>query len=658
MFTVVITEKGGAQRRMDFDKSEVTIGRVQGNDIILPKGNVSKRHSRIVLKDSRFIVVDLKSTNGTYVNGRKITSPLVVKPGDKIYIGDFIMTVEEGAAAASQPSMPAPNAAPPLPDAPPPQQPPPPMGAPPMGSPPAGQPPLGQPPMAPPQAPPQAPQPAPSFEPPPAPEMQPPPMQADGGRPRLPTQQDPQAAAFGGAGPTSAPPPLPSNAPAEPALPPPGPSGGFGLDREPPEEPPRAPTSRPEPPQPPAVDSAPAPLPREPAPPPKPVAPGMEGALRQVMAHVAQSFDLSDAHPEQMRDQSRWDEARKAVQTAISSLGAAVGSVDQQALVDAAAREAVGLGPLEDLLANEQIREIIVNGPSQVSADLGRGLEPVDGVFSSSDGVVVVGRRLLAQAGAFLQPSKPIHEATLPYGPHVTIILPPVAVRGPIIEVRRMGQTLHLDHLVQKGMLSREMGDCLRSAVSARRNVVVAGPIGSGVTTLLGAAATLAGDGERIVTVETVPDLAIDKEGVVSFGAGKGATSLSLGEVVDRAARMRADRLVVDDVAGVDAFPVFSAVGVRALGNLVGVHTAPGQRAEDGILGMLQLAGGASSESLRSLIAQTAQVVLEVARGEDGVRRVVRMTEVTGANNGSINTTELFSFNGQFSGTGSKPSFT
>src|SRR5690606_41057446 len=102
MFAVVITEKGGAQRREQFDQSEITVGRVQGNDVILGKGNVSKRHSRIVLKDGRFIVVDLKSTNGTYVNGRKITSPLVVKPGDKIYIGDFIITLDE-LEAASQP---------------------------------------------------------------------------------------------------------------------------------------------------------------------------------------------------------------------------------------------------------------------------------------------------------------------------------------------------------------------------------------------------------------------------------------------------------------------------------------------------------------------------------------------------------------------------
>ena len=113
MFAIIVTEKGGEQRRLDFDKAEVTIGRVQGNDVILPKGNVSKRHARIVLKDGKFIIVDLKSTNGTYVNGRKITSPLVVKDNDKIYIGDFILGVEEpgrmvAGAAPFEPTAPPP----------------------------------------------------------------------------------------------------------------------------------------------------------------------------------------------------------------------------------------------------------------------------------------------------------------------------------------------------------------------------------------------------------------------------------------------------------------------------------------------------------------------------------------------------------------------
>ena len=103
MFTILIQEKGGEQRRMVFNKPEVTIGRVQGNDIVLPKGNVSKRHARIVLKDGKFIIVDLKSTNGTYVNGRKIAQATIVREGDKIYIGDFVLRLETNGASAGPP---------------------------------------------------------------------------------------------------------------------------------------------------------------------------------------------------------------------------------------------------------------------------------------------------------------------------------------------------------------------------------------------------------------------------------------------------------------------------------------------------------------------------------------------------------------------------
>lgn len=123
MFTILIQEKGGEQRRMVFNKPEVTIGRVQGNDIVLPKGNVSKRHARIVLKDGKFIIVDLKSTNGTYVNGRKITSPLVVKDSDKIYIGDFIVGVDEAGSSEGDvaEAAPPPPERPAMPDARPPR---------------------------------------------------------------------------------------------------------------------------------------------------------------------------------------------------------------------------------------------------------------------------------------------------------------------------------------------------------------------------------------------------------------------------------------------------------------------------------------------------------------------------------------------------------
>src|SRR6476469_1953641 len=101
MFTIIISEKGGAERRESFDKNEINVGRVQGNDLMLPKGNVSKHHARLLYRDGRFIVTDLKSTNGTYVNGRKISQATIVREGDKIYIGDFVLRIDTGGANAA-----------------------------------------------------------------------------------------------------------------------------------------------------------------------------------------------------------------------------------------------------------------------------------------------------------------------------------------------------------------------------------------------------------------------------------------------------------------------------------------------------------------------------------------------------------------------------
>src|ERR1700723_713431 len=101
MFTIIISEKGGAERREAFDKNEINVGRVQGNDLMLPKGNVSKHHARLLYRDGRFIVTDLKSTNGTYVNGRKISQATIVREGDKIYVGDFVLRPETGSVGST-----------------------------------------------------------------------------------------------------------------------------------------------------------------------------------------------------------------------------------------------------------------------------------------------------------------------------------------------------------------------------------------------------------------------------------------------------------------------------------------------------------------------------------------------------------------------------
>ena len=603
MFAVVITEKGGAQRRMEFDESEVTIGRVQGNDIILPKGNVSKRHSRIVLKDNRFIVVDLKSTNGTYVNGRKITSPLVVKPGDKVYIGDFILTVEDlgGAAAAAAPS--------------------------------GGYPP--QPPASAPTPPPAQPQPPPSQ-----PQRSgPPPL-----RPR--TRSQPPA-------PTVPPEPEapPPAAPPQRAAAPQAPPQNFEAEREPAPPPKRQP--------PPARrESARPPARRQQMskPPPAAAPVGELSSLAAVMRTLGGSFDLAPVSYEAQTDKARWDGAKRAVDQAVQQLiKDRVLDEKDPALASAAVQEAVGLGALDSFLQDQAVTEIVVQGATRVLVDRGAGLMPTDAVFSSPAMLTRVARRLVARSTASESDDAIIH-ASLSDGSHMTVILPPVAVGGPIIEVRRQAsQQSNANELVQLGFLDESMLELLQRAVAARRNIAVVGPAGAGVTTVLGALASLVDEDERIVAVADVPDVG-GGDRVVALSTGGPTSGVRLAELARQATHLRCDRLIVDGVSGLDALGVLGAIAARGYGSFMGVH---GPTSEDptATIRLLAKLGGGTEEALAQLIAQTAQVVVQVDRTELG-HRVVAISEVSGSNGASIVGEDLYRFNGNgFEATGARPSF-
>lgn len=604
MFSVVITEKGGAQRRMEFDKNEITVGRVQGNDVILGKGNVSKRHSRIVLKDGRFIVVDLKSTNGTYVNGRKITSPLVVKPGDKIYIGDFIITLDE-LEAASQPNISAhaPSGAPqghssaPAPaETPRPASPP--MPAPAPAPPPLEHAPAFPVPAAPPPAPPAAPAPAAA------------PITAAPARPAaVSASADPAGPAR--VRPATMPPPLPPRA------------GGSGVHNMP------------------RVSSAPV------------AATGSPGQqlLGELMRRVSATFDLYDSSPVAMQDPSRRRAAQAAIDVALEAMGNGAqlsGGTDPQQLAALALTEAVGLGALEGLLTAEGLREVVVSGPGHVSADFGNGLVALDTYFSSRAMLTVVASRLVAQAGDQLRTEKPIHECSLPSGARVLVVLPPVAPQGPVIELRAWVPAGTTDDLVAQGFMSVEMKGMLAAAVASRRNVMVVGPAGSGVTSLLSALARHVDASERMITVEDVPDLGLPLGRAVSLSTGGAVTGVTLGQVAHQAARMRPTCLVVDDVRGAEAVDVLTIVGSRAGGDLVGVHCAA--TGTDGLAGLrtlLQVGGVRDADTATGLIASAAHVLVCLENTEKG-RKVVRVSEVRGGGGGPFEVKDLYLYDGGF----------
>jgi pilus assembly protein CpaF len=657
MFSIVVNEKGGEQKRLEFDKPEVTIGRVQGNDIILPKGNVSKRHSRIVLKDGKFIIVDLKSTNGTYVNGRKITSPLVVKSSDKIYIGDFILSIEEQASAgASMADDPVPTAPPRAKQ--PSMPPPPPRRAPPPDYADGATPPPGgadagtdhasadadaeddAPPPRP--ARPSTPAVAPNPLPPPAQRVtapreavRPPPSQRD-----VPAAPAPRPA-------VAAPPPAARPAPA----PTPAPAAARPAAAA-------APAARP----------APAPV-RKPASAPA-VDDGKRGKITEVMrelsARLSASLGLEGRGNDATAEEDLWSRAERTASDLMDQLnadGAIPPGVDSEQLLRDVVAETVGIGPLEELLTDEGVREVSVPRHDRVFIDRGGQRQVSPRWFSSADAVGRAVERLLARAGRTqdLQTARgngALVEVRIEGGLLLTAALPPLAARGPSLTIRRPRRNSgRVADLVGEGLMSQGMADVLELAVRNRRNIVVSGPAGSGRSTVLAALARAAGD-ERIVSVEEAEELELGDGAWIPL-IGRGAQAR---QAIGYALRLKPERLVVGDVRGAEALDVVSALAGGTDGAMFVVQAGSARDALVRLEAMARMAAEApGTGALNAEIGRGVQVVVHLTRTAEGELRVGEIAEVTAGTDGPVLHT-VFSFRpdaagGRFAASGHIPAW-
>jgi len=538
MYAVVITEEGGAQRRLDFSKPEVTVGRVHGNDIVLSKRNVSKQHARLTLKGEQPVVVDLNSTNGTWVNGRKITSPQPLKQGDKIYIADFIITLEPGNADSERASS-APGVS----------------------------------------------------EPPPLPAKQSMPAQSSipvrrsiGGRRSMPSDsrtpgpKDVRA--------TSLPPRIESRETDAPRA---GSNTETGI---------------------PAVDP-----------------------LSALLSRLADRMDLENIDPAGMKNQERWSAARAAIAEtflAMQTDGSVNADIDMRQVAHIALHEAVGLGALDDVLSDESVRTVVVNGPEHVFVDKGEGLEAVSLKFSSENALRRIARRLAAGSGQTLG-AQPVLHGRLSFGPRLTIMQPPLVMKGPVIELR-IRSSKSLEQLAEKGWMSADAATYLGKAVAECRNIVVAGPRGSGVTEVMSALARELPEAENAVAIEAVPDLDIDRNRVVSLTAAD--SGISLGEAIGHGTRLQAEHLVINDLAGADTMTALAAVLGREPGHLLGVHCWSTKDAIEGLM-LAAGCGGAERACVAQLVGSAVDLVISMQRGPEG-QRVSAILEVQGHEAGDL----------------------
>ncbi len=307
---------------------------------------------------------------------------------------------------------------------------------------------------------------------------------------------------------------------------------------------------------------------------------------------------------------------------------------EREELADRFLRQVMGYGPLDPLFADEEVTDIMVNGPAEVYVEKGGRLVRTDISFSGPEELDSFLQRLLGPLGRRLDHSSPFVDARLPDGSRLHAIIPPLSLRGPAVTIRRFRRHfLELGELVRIGSLSEEMAAFLARAVEEKKNILISGGTGSGKTTLLNALSAFIPPAERVVTIEDAAELQLQTPHVVSLEAraasveGKGEVSLSL--LLRNALRMRPDRIVIGEVRGPEAFHLLQALHTGHEGSLTTVHANGPEDAFERVVTMAMMAGeGIPFAALRDQAARVIQVIAHLARFPDGARRVTRISSL------------------------------
>ncbi|MFW5967110.1 MAG: ATPase, T2SS/T4P/T4SS family [Persicimonas sp.] len=648
MVTVTISEKGGQQSQYDFNQRDIAIGRMKDNDIVLPKGNVSKKHARLINEDGTLLITDLNSTNGTYVNGRKVTDKQPVSESDKIYIGDFILQVEATESAGEVAQNPP--------------------------QPPAGQADGGGGGSLPPSPPssPDASDMRKTIGASPGAEDSPGAVSGDGavddlfaagdskpqvaeqpnpGPPRARSSTDADSSAAGRAGGDAA--GSSDSALDFDGLDLGGPSGpndagaatGEREDRAVERAPSSGASNRA-----PAADrqvrpqeeqvhaSAPSHTGRLPS------APDFESEFDDNLfeAHraAAQAFfeavgvdDLPLGYPPRAADR---DAYANHVDAALDSSGA---GAQADELRDLLLEECVGLGPIEAHLDDPQVSEIFVNRYDQVLVRRAGKMLVARQAFGDPRFLTLAAQRLLGTRDTGIGAD----EVRFGDGTRVHVVLPPVAVDGPVLTVRKP-PTSHpsLADLVSQQAMSPGMREFLERAVQAGRSILVAGPTSSGKSTLLGAIARQIPDGTRVVCVEESTRLELGQNSAVRLET-EPAAGFDMRFLVRTAVQMQPERIIVDVCRGAEAYDWVTAAASGTDGSMLTSH---GTSASDalGRLESLCLLGNPeiSPRGLREQIARAVDFVVVVHRRDAASFRVRQITEVQGVDLDAFRLNDIF----------------
>ena len=368
----------------------------------------------------------------------------------------------------------------------------------------------------------------------------------------------------------------------------------------------------------------------------------------RIHRRLLESLDLSNLA--RISEEVLEFEINRAVEGLVQAESVPLNRIERDRLIVEVLHETLGLGPLEPLLDDPHISDILVNGSQQVYVERFGKLELTDVVFKDNAHLMQIIDRIVSKVGRRVDETSPMVDARLPDGSRMNAIIPPVSLTGPILSIRRFGKDpLQMKNLLGVQALTPAMAEVLMGAVRARLNVLISGGTGSGKTTLLNILSGSIPAAERIVTIEDSAELQLHQEHVVRLetrpASIEGTGLVNQRDLVRNALRMRPDRIIVGEVRGSEVLDMLQAMNTGHDGSLSTIHANSARDALTRLETMVLMAGISIPErALREWVCSALDLVIQLARLSDGTRKVVAVSEIIGMEGTVITTQDIFVF--------------
>ncbi|MGH7044814.1 MAG: CpaF family protein [Stellaceae bacterium] len=327
--------------------------------------------------------------------------------------------------------------------------------------------------------------------------------------------------------------------------------------------------------------------------------------------------------------------------------------LEQRELVQSLISDMLGLGPLDPLIEDDSVTDIMVNGAKQVYVERRGKLELTEVTFRDDQHVMNIANKIVTRIGRRIDESRPLVDARLADGSRVNIIIPPLAIDGPSISIRKFSKkTITLDTMAQQANISPEMATLLKIAARCRLNILISGGTGSGKTTLLNALSRLIDPAERTVTIEDAAELQLQQPHVVRLETRspnlEGTGEITMRELLRNTLRMRPDRIILGEIRGAEALDVLQAMNTGHDGSMSTIHANRPREALTRLENMVGMTGiNLPSHAVRTQIAAAVHMIVQISRMRDGMRRITDVIEIVGMEGDIITTQELFRYHFQ-----------